>query len=126
MGNEKGRRLTLEEESSTEVEADIVVEERDIGMAERGVGAAAAEGAGAEAGVGAAEGGMLAGSKVDDAVLIGSGAGALAVRVGTTACAPVDALTAPDSKLTSLATTSFFPPKNSAALRLGSAESAGG
>ncbi len=56
-----------------------MVDERDNGMAEGGT---VDDGGGAEAGVGAAEGALD--SEVETAVLMGAGAGALAVRVGTT------------------------------------------
>ncbi len=61
-------------------------------------GGAVNDGGGAEAGVGAAEGTLD--SEVETAVLIGAGAGALAVRVGTTDGAEVDAEMAPKSMLT--------------------------
>lgn len=100
--------------------ADIVVDDRDIEMAEGGT---VDDGGGAEAGVGAAEGTLD--SEVETAVLMGAGAGALAVRVGTIDGAEVDAEMAPESMLTRFGGL-LFPAKNSFAVSAGSAESAGG
>jgi len=113
--------LRPEEDESSAAGADIVVEERDIEMAEYG---AADDGGGAEAGVGAAEEGTLD-SEVEVVVLMGSGAGALAARVGTSEGCDALAATAPESKFTSFAG-ALFPAKNSFAVRDGSAESVGG
>ncbi len=97
-----------------------MVDERDIEMAE---GGAVNDGGGAEAGVGAAEDALD--SEVETAVLMGAGAGALAVRVGTIDGAEVDAEMAPESMLMRFGGL-LFPAKNSFAVSAGSAESAGG
>lgn len=97
-----------------------MVDERDNGMAEGGT---VDDGGGAEAGVGAAEGALD--SEVETAVLMGAGAGALAVRVGTTDGVDVDAEMAPESILMRFGGL-LFPAKNWFAVSAGSAESAGG